>query len=106
MADRHIVTDDQRVCIVRHMQHAQILDVGAISDSDVVDVPSNDGMEPNTAVLPHDDVADDDAGFLDEAGSRDRGRDALECSDHRRTIGHLDQKPQERPYLTGFFALP
>ncbi len=96
VADCHIVADDQRVCIMGHMQHAEVLDVGAISDSNVVHVPSNDSMEPDAAVLSHDDVADDDAGFLDEAGRGDRGREALECSNHRRTIGQLDPEPQGR----------
>jgi hypothetical protein len=80
--DRDIVADHERVGIMRHMQHAEVLDVGPMTDPDVIDVASDDCVEPGATVLSHDDVADDHSGLFDKARVWDSGLDALECADH------------------------
>jgi hypothetical protein len=52
-----------------------------------VDITANDRMKPDTTVLAHHHIADDDSGVFNEAGLRNGGPDALKGSNHRRTIG-------------------
>jgi hypothetical protein len=87
MPDGDVTSDNQRVCVVCHVQHAQILNVGPVSDPDVVHIASHYGMEPDTALFAHLHVADHDAGVLDKAGGGNRRFDTLERPNHGRTIG-------------------
>ena len=68
--------------VVRHMEHAEILHVRSVTDSDMVHVPANDGMEPDAAVLAQHHIADDNAGLFDKAGCGNGRLDTLECADH------------------------
>ena len=51
MADGHLVADDQRMGIVGDMEYTEVLHVSPVTDPDIVHVPTNDGMEPDAAVL-------------------------------------------------------
>ena len=82
VTDRHFVPDDQRMGIVRDMQHAEILHIRPVPDADVMHIAPDHGIEPDAAILTQHDIADDDSRVLDEAGIRDSGFDAFECSDH------------------------
>src|SRR6185369_13968036 len=93
MADGHLVTDDQRMGIVSHMEHTEVLHIGPLTDPDIVHIPANDGMEPDTAVFAQHDVADDDAGFLYKAGRGDGGFDSLKCTDHASHCRGIGPRP-------------
>jgi len=80
--------------IVGDMQHAEVLHIRAVTDADVVDITPNDGMEPDATGFAHDDIPDDDAGFFDEARCWNSRFDALESSNHGRTIGESAYPPQ------------
>jgi hypothetical protein len=73
--------------IVRDMEHAQILYVRSMTDTDVMHVAANHGMKPDAALFAHHDVADDHRGVFDEAGFGNGRSDALKGPDHVRTIG-------------------
>jgi hypothetical protein len=78
------------------VQHAEILHIGPVPNPNGVNISSNNGVEPHTAVLSHDHIADDRAGFLDETGFRDGGFYALKGADHGphcRGIGLLRASP-------------
>ena len=82
MANGHLVADDQRMGIVSDMEHAEVLHVRPVADSDAVHVPANDSMEPDATVFAQHDITNDDAGFFDKAGCRDGWLDTLKCADH------------------------
>jgi hypothetical protein len=67
VADRDVSADDERMGIVRHMKHAEVLDIRPFSNPDVVDIAPDDGVEPHTAILPHDHIADHDSSLFDKA---------------------------------------
>ncbi|MCC2640582.1 MAG: hypothetical protein K0S45_995 [Nitrospira sp.] len=87
VTDGHIVADKERMGIVRDMQHAEILNVGPVADTDQVDVAADHGVKPGAGVLAHDDIPDDDGRVLDEAGNGNARSDALKHSDHRSNLG-------------------
>lgn len=87
MANCHLVANDQRMRVVRDMEHTEVLDVGPVTDPDVVHVPADDGMEPDAAVSAQHDIANDDAGLFYEAGVRNCRFDALKGADHPATVG-------------------
>ena len=60
VADGHVVADDERMGIVRHMQHAEILHVRPVAETDIIHITANHGVEPGAALLAHDDVTDHD----------------------------------------------
>ena len=50
------------------VQHAEVLHVGPVPDTNVVHIPADNGMEPGAALFAHHDVADNDRRFFDKAG--------------------------------------
>ena len=82
MADGHLVPNDQGVGIMRHVQHAEILHVGPVPDTDMIDVAPDHGIEPDAALFPHHYIADDNSGVFYKAGVWNGRLYALECSDH------------------------
>ena len=67
MADRDVIADDERMGIVSHMEHAEVLDIRSFSDPDVVHIAPDHGIEPDAAMVAHYDIADHDRGLFDEA---------------------------------------
>lgn len=64
-------------------------------------IPSDDRVKPNTALLAHDDVTDDDARVFDKARLGNGGYDALKRPDHRphdRRIGRLPARGSLTPF--------
>ena len=57
MADHHVGADEQRVGLVRHVQHGAVLHVRPRPDADEVDVAAHDGVEPERGVVADLDVA-------------------------------------------------
>src|SRR6185369_13276131 len=99
--DRHVAADDQRVGIVRHVQHTEILHVRPLAQTDVVDITADHGVEPYAALLAHHDVTDHNARVFDEAGLGNGRGDALKGSDHRLHDRGIDLVPA-RGSLTAF----
>jgi len=94
MADRDITADGEWMRIVSHVQHAQILDVGPLTDADVMNIPSNHRVKPDAALFAHHHITDDNSGVIDEAGFGDGRGNALKGPNHRphdRGIGLLLQ---------------
>jgi len=92
MSDRHLVPDDERMGIVCDVQHAEVLNVCPIADPDIVHIATDHGMEPDTALVTHDHVTDDDTRFLDKAGGGNRRLDALIGAYHTNTLGERLQE--------------
>src|SRR3546814_10086883 len=65
MADQHIIADDQRAAIrvtrARRiaMEHASVLDIGALADADAEYVGAQHAIVPDRASRPDLDIADD-----------------------------------------------
>ena len=89
MADRDTIAEHQRIRVVGHVQNAEILDVGPIADTDVMDVPANDRVEPDAGLLADDDISDHQGRFLDEGAFWDGRSDSLKGSDHRPIVGEI-----------------
>ena len=87
VTDGDVVADDQRMRVVRDMQHAEVLHVRAVPDANVIHIAANDGMKPGAALFAHDDVADDHGRFFNKAGLRNGWGDALKGSDHAPNLG-------------------
>ncbi len=94
MADGDVVADDEWMVIVCNMQHAKILDVCTSADTDIIHIATDHGVEPHTAILPHDHITDDHTSFLDKAGFRDCGLDTLKGPNHGGTVGESAYFPQ------------
>jgi len=67
VANRNRIADDERMGIVSHMEHAEVLDIRPFSDPDIVYIASDHGVEPHAAIFTHDDIADHNGGFFDKA---------------------------------------
>lgn len=48
VADRHVAADDAGGAAAGDVHRAVVLDVGARADSDVINISTQDGVEPNT----------------------------------------------------------
>ena len=77
-----------------HMEHAEILDVRPFADPDVIHVTPNNRVKPDTAVLAHDDITDDDCGRFNKTRLRDGRLDALKGANHAGTVGEVNGPPQ------------
>lgn len=108
MSDRDIIADDQRVDIMSHMQHAEVLDICPVTDPDVVHIAPDHGIEPHTAIFTYDDIADHDRGLFNKARLWDGRLDALKGANHVGTVGEVNGLPQgsTRVSLTDFLTLP
>ncbi len=93
MADRDRIPDYQGVSVMSNVQHAEILYVGPISDPDVIHIAPNDRVKPHTAVLAHDDIANDDGGGFNKARLRDCRLDALKRANHEEHSRGIDPDP-------------
>ena len=62
MAYCYVVANRQRVAswkvgaLVRDMAHNKVLNIRAIANSNRVHIPADDGIGPNGAVIPDDDI--------------------------------------------------
>jgi hypothetical protein len=107
MSDGHVIADQERMGIVRDMQHAKVLDIRAMPNPDDVDVAPDDGVEPDAAIFAHADIADDHRRVFNKTGLRDGRPDALEGTDHSCTLGEPTGFAQALAVrLTGFLAVP
>src|SRR2546427_7912726 len=59
VAHRHVVSQYRGVQVSGYMQTAQVLNVAAFTDSDVIDIAANHTVEPNTRVSSDLDISDD-----------------------------------------------
>ncbi len=105
VTNRHIITNDQGVGVMRHMQHAEILDIGPIPHPNIMYITSDHSIEPDTALFPQNDVTNHNRRRFDKTGLRNRGFDALKRANHD---GHSRgiARPSARGSLTAFFTLP
>ena len=83
--DGDIVTDLDRGLLIEGMEDGAVLDIDVVADADGIDVTAEDGVEPDTAALPEDDISDDGSVDSEEAVLTDLRRDAsyslYECHD-------------------------
>ena len=83
--DGDIVTDLDRGLLIEGMEDGAVLDIHIVADADGVDVTAEDGVEPDAAALPEDDISDDGSVDSEEAVLTDLRRDAsyslYECHD-------------------------
>ena len=83
--DGDIVTDLDRGLLIEGMEDGAVLDIHVVADADGVDVTAEDGVEPDAAALPEDDISDDGSVDSEEAVLTDLRRDAsyslYECHD-------------------------
>ena len=57
--DHHATADLEWMCLVTDMQDGPVLNVGSASDLDPVHITASGGLEPEGAVIPDLNVADD-----------------------------------------------
>ena len=83
--DGDIVTDLDCGLLIEGMQDGAVLDIDVVADADGIDVTAEDGVEPDAAALPEDDISDDGSVDSEEAVLTDLRRDAsyslYECHD-------------------------
>ncbi|GKS63401.1 hypothetical protein YTPLAS72_07050 [Nitrospira sp.] len=66
VADRDTTPNDQRVRVMRDMQHAEVLDVCSVSDPNRVHIATDHSVEPNATLLTHHNITDHDGRRLDK----------------------------------------
>ena len=54
---RYVVADDGAGSLVGSVNYGSILNIDLITDTDAVDIPANDGLKPNAALVAHDNIA-------------------------------------------------
>lgn len=59
MAQGDVVVDDGGVFAACDMDHGQVLDIDALTNADLVDIATDDAVEPDGAALSDVDIADD-----------------------------------------------
>ena len=83
--DGDIVADLDRGLLIEGVEDGAVLDIDVVADADGIDVTAEDGVEPDTAALPEDDISDDGSVDSEEAVLTDLRRDAsyslYECHD-------------------------
>lgn len=82
MADGDLVADHQRVGAAGDVQDASVLDVRPLADADVIDVSANHRVEPDTAFLADDDIADDLGALGDPGGGMNLRYGVFEGMNH------------------------
>ncbi len=55
--DRHIVPDRGRGSLIGTVEDGPILYVDFVAYPYRVDIPTDDGLEPHAAIVPHDDIS-------------------------------------------------
>lgn len=76
------------------VEHAEVLYVGPFTDPNVVHIASDHGIEPDTALFPHDDVTDHNGCRFDKTGLWNRGLDTLKGANHDAHSRELLDLPQ------------
>jgi len=74
--DGDIVTDLDGRLLIEGMEDGAVLDIDVVADADGVDVTAEDGVKPDAAALPEDDISDDGSVDSEEAVLTDLRRDA------------------------------
>lgn len=82
MAHRDVVTEVDAVFFFHAVENAVVLNIGIVSDADLVDIAAEDGVHPDAGVLPDDDVADELGGIVDVGSFGELGSDASVGADH------------------------
>src|SRR5262249_2277010 len=82
MPYRNPIAHDDAVLVSHAVEHAAILHIGVIADTDGKHVAANNGVHPNAGVLAYLDIADDLGGFVDIAGLVNARRDSLVGTEH------------------------
>ena len=93
MADGHVLADHGGEAaelgvraIVADMDHGAVLDIGARTDADEVDVAADDGARPDRHVVAQHHVADHGRGGIDVAACAEGRQDAFVGSDMHAAI--------------------
>jgi hypothetical protein len=95
MAYRDVIAYDERMYIVSHMEHAKVLNIRPFSDPDVIHIAPNYSIEPHTAILTHNHIADHNGSFFDKARLWHGRLDALKGANHAGTLGEVNGFTQE-----------
>jgi hypothetical protein len=56
MGNGNIVPDINRPFLVSAVDYCAVLDIHVISDSDIMNIAPDNGIEPYTAVIPHHNI--------------------------------------------------
>jgi len=86
--NRNLATDMQFGAVgtvvtpMGNMQHAAVLDIGVIPDTDFIDISTDYGKRPYRAVLSDYDISDYDRGLVDIAVRADTRGCILETANH------------------------
>src|SRR5205085_9172942 len=59
VSNRHIITNCCAASLKSAMDTSAVLDIHLISHPDKIHIPTKDCIEPNAAIVTHDNVADD-----------------------------------------------
>ncbi len=71
MSNRDVVANRECVAIrevgalVRDMTHHKVLNIGPTANPDGIDIPADNGIGPNGAVIPDGDIPDDLGAWVD-----------------------------------------
>src|SRR6266700_4128281 len=77
--------------VLHHVQHGAILDIGARTDANPVDVATNHDARPNARELANCNVADDHRLRIDVSRRRNLRRPTAVTANHARTSRKIKQ---------------
>src|SRR5262245_29607223 len=76
------VSQDGSVAVTSHMEHAGVLNVGAVANPNVVAIAPHHRIEPDTGMIADDNIPDDLRAVCDEDPGPDLGELALITTKH------------------------
>src|SRR4051812_32648398 len=83
--DGYFIANDRRMRVSHHVDHGQVLDIGALADADVINIASNDDVHPDRGLGADLDVADYLGAHVDVGRAFNLWHDALERAQHVRS---------------------
>ena len=94
--DDHVIAEECGEAVLGDMDDAAVLEIRAIADTDGVDVPPYDRVEPEAGLLAQHDIPDDDGRFRHEGRGGNDGADAVMGTDDHVEAAVVDGRPPER----------
>ena len=97
MPDGYVVLENQRALVLHHVTDTTILDVRVAADTNVVNVATDDRVEPDAGVIPDLDVPDHVGAGGDEYARAQLRNDSLVLVQHSRNRFENGLKASETP---------
>ena len=82
MAHGDVVAKVDAIFLLHAVQDAVVLNIGIVTNADLVDIAAEDGVHPDAGMFADDDVADELGGVVDVGSFGELGSDAFEGPYH------------------------